>query len=236
MVFARNAAMGFNRLADHKTDAKNRRTLQREIPSGKISYSGAVIFVIMNGIGFIVTTWFINLLCFWLSFVALSVILGYSLTKRFTWLCHLILGLGLSLAPIGAYLAVTGSFHPAPVILSLAVLFWVAGFDIIYALQDTEFDQKQGLYSIPSIFGKKKALLLAGAIHAAVILLVFYLGMFAGFNLVYFIGCAVFSIFIVYQHILVKPNNLSKINVAFFTTNGIASVLFAVFTILSFYS
>jgi 4-hydroxybenzoate polyprenyltransferase len=154
MVFARSAAMAFNRYLDRKFDAKNPRTAVREIPSGIVTPKNALIFTIASCLLFIACCFFINKLCFYLSPVALAVVLGYSYTKRFTPLCHLILGLGLSLAPIGAYLAVTGSFSLLPILFSLAVLFWVSGFDIIYALQDEEFDRSQQLYSIHAWFGK----------------------------------------------------------------------------------
>src|SRR6201994_2203209 len=158
MVFARNSAMAFNRYLDRDIDAKNPRTKVRDIPAGRISPASALTFTLINCTLFIITTWFINPLCFYLSPVALAVVLGYSATKRFTALCHLVLGLGLSLAPIGAYLAVTGVFHWLPILFSLAVIFWVSGFDIIYALQDIDFDQSQKLYSIPAWLGKEKAL------------------------------------------------------------------------------
>jgi 4-hydroxybenzoate polyprenyltransferase len=165
MVTARSAAMAFNRYLDKNFDAKNPRTAIREIPSGIISASSALRFVIVNCAAFIICTWFINKVCFFLSPVALFVILFYSYTKRFTPLCHLVLGLGLSLAPIGAYLAVTGEFSTLPVLFSFAVLFWVSGFDIIYALQDVDFDRSENLYSIPSVLGKAKALHVSELLH-----------------------------------------------------------------------
>ncbi|MEZ4949310.1 MAG: UbiA-like polyprenyltransferase [Saprospiraceae bacterium] len=155
MVFARSAAMAFNRYLDRDIDSKNPRTATREIPAGIISPKSALTFVVLNCVGFVITTWFLNPLCFYLSPVALLVVLGYSYTKRFTWLCHFVLGLGLSLAPIGAYLAAGGQFDLIPILLSLVVLFWVGGFDVIYALQDEQFDQSNALYSVPSIFWKK---------------------------------------------------------------------------------
>src|SRR5262249_2362332 len=158
MVFARTAAMAFNRYLDRNFDARNPRTAIREIPSGIISANSALVFTVVSSFLFIVTCYFINRICFFLSPVALLVVLGYSDTKRFTPLCHLILGLGLSLAPIGAYLAVTGHFSFLPILFSLAVIFWVSGFDIIYALQDEEFDKSQRLYSMPAWLGKAKAL------------------------------------------------------------------------------
>jgi 4-hydroxybenzoate polyprenyltransferase len=232
MVFARSAAMGFNRYIDRRFDEKNARTAVREIPAGIISPQAAIIFVVLMSAAFVTTTWFINPLCFYLSPVALAVILGYSITKRFTWLCHLVLGVGLSLAPIGAYLAVTGVFDWLPLFFSFAVLFWTAGFDIIYALQDEEFDRSQELFSIPVWLGKKKALQLSVFLHC--ITAAFILA--AGFNmqagLFYWIGAAIFLIMLVYQHSIVKPNDLSRVNLAFGTTNGIASVVLGISYIL----
>lgn len=231
MIFARTAAMAFNRWADAKFDALNPRTAIREVPSGVISAGSALTFTIVNCLLFIATTWFINPLCFYLSFVALAVVLGYSYTKRFTSLCHLILGVGLSLAPIGAYLAVTGKFDLLPLYISFAVLCWVSGFDIIYALQDEQFDKNNQLYSIPSVFGGNKALDISTTLHIASSLFLLLAGLHGNFGLIYFSGWILFSLLLIYQHRLVKPNDLSKVNIAFFTTNGIASLLFAVFTI-----
>ncbi|HEX2532904.1 MAG TPA: UbiA-like polyprenyltransferase, partial [Chitinophagaceae bacterium] len=165
MVFARSAAMAFNRYLDRDIDALNPRTAIREVPKGIITPKNALAFTIINCILFIACTAFINTLCLALSPVALAVVLGYSFTKRFTPLCHLILGLGLSLAPIGAWLAVTGAFHWLPVLFSFAVLFWVSGFDIIYSLQDEEFDKAHRLYSIPAALGKEKALRVSEGLH-----------------------------------------------------------------------
>ncbi len=232
MVFARSAAMGFNRYIDREFDKRNPRTAIREIPSGLISPTAAIGFVILMCIAFIFTTWWINTLCFALSPVALAVVLGYSITKRFTWLCHLILGLGLSLAPIGAFLAVTGSFNLIPVLFSLAVLFWTAGFDIIYALQDEEFDRSQQLYSIPVRLGRAKSLRLSEVLHVFTAAFLALAGFLASFGLFYWIGFAVFTSLLIYQHRLVKPDDLSKVNLAFFTTNGVASILFASFFLL----
>lgn len=231
MVFARSAAMAFNRYLDRKWDALNPRTAIREIPKGIITPKNALIFTIANCILFIATTWFINQICFFLSPVALAVVLGYSYTKRFTPLCHLILGLGLSLAPIGAYLAVTGVFHWLPILFSFTVLFWVSGFDIIYALQDVEFDQSQQLYSIPAWLGKEKALTVSEILHLFSASCVVAAGRFAHFGVVYWIGVLIFIGCLVYQHSIVKPNDLRRVNIAFMTTNGIASVVFAVFVI-----
>jgi len=231
MVFARSAAMAFNRYIDREIDAKNVRTQIREIPAGIITPRNALIFIVLNCILFIGTTWFINLLCFSLSPVALLVILGYSYTKRFTALCHLVLGLGLALAPVGAFMAVTNSIQTAPIVLGFAVLFWVSGFDIIYALQDEEFDRSHNLNSIPSKIGKENALRLSEVFHLITAALILTFGYLIQGGLIYGAGAVIFIALLVYQHFLVKPNDLSKVNLAFFTTNGIASVLFATFVI-----
>ena len=231
MVFARNAAMAFNRFVDREIDSKNPRTALREIPAGIIKAKSAVFFVIINSLLFIATTYFINTLTFRLSPIALLVVLGYSLTKKFTALCHIILGLGLSLAPIGAYLAVTGEFALIPVIYSVVVLMWVSGFDIIYALQDLDFDKEERLKSLPVFFGKRGALLASVLLHIVSAAGVLVAGYLASFGLVYWAGAVIFIGLLFYQHTLVKADDLSRVNVAFFTTNGIASVIFAVFTI-----
>jgi 4-hydroxybenzoate polyprenyltransferase len=231
MVFARSAAMAFNRYLDRSFDAKNPRTAIREIPAGILKANNVLLFTIISCVLFIVCTWFINRLCFYLSPVALSVVLGYSYTKRFTPLCHLVLGLGLSLAPIGAFLAVTGFFHFIPILFSLTVLFWVSGFDIIYALQDEEFDKANQLYSMPAWLGKAKALRVSVLLHVASAACVIAAGIYGQFGWLYWIGTAVFIGMLFYQHSLVKPNDLRKVNIAFMTANGIASVVFAVFVI-----
>jgi 4-hydroxybenzoate polyprenyltransferase len=231
MVFARTSAMAFNRYIDREIDEKNVRTKIRELPQGKISERSALLLVIISSTIFIITTYFINRLCFFLSPVALAIILGYSYTKRFTWLCHLVLGIGLSLAPIGAYLAVTGEFDWVPLFFSFAVICWVSGFDIIYALQDEDFDRNTKLYSMPVAFGKKGALIISMILHLVAIIFLVAAGGTQTFGYVYWIGVAIFSSMLIYQHILVKPNDLSNVNIAFFTTNGIASLIFAGFTV-----
>ncbi|MFM7014972.1 MAG: UbiA-like polyprenyltransferase [Bacteroidota bacterium] len=233
MVFARSAAMGFNRWADRHIDAKNPRTKEREIPAGKISSNAALAFIIVNCLGFIITTRFINELCFYLSFVALAVVLGYSYMKRITPLCHIVLGLGLALAPLGAWLAVTGVFNLLPILFSVAVLTWVGGFDIIYALQDIEFDQAHQLKSIPSYFGLYNSLIISRVLHFITGLTLLAAGYYGGFSFIYFIGMAIFCALLIYQHTLVKANDLSRINFAFFNTNGLASITFSVFVIVS---
>lgn len=235
MVFARSAAMGFNRYIDRDIDKLNPRTFVREIPMGIISPGAALVFVITNCLLFIATTFLINKICFLLSPVALFVILGYSYTKRFTALCHLVLGIGLSLAPIGAFLAVTGEFNILPLLFSFIVLLWVSGFDIIYALQDEEFDRTNQLNSIPARVGVSTALQWSNILHLICCLLVLYAGHYGNFGSWYWLGATVFSGLLFYQHSLVKPNDLSKVNLAFATTNGVASVVFAIFVLLDIY-
>ncbi len=236
MIFARNAAMAFNRFLDRDIDVLNDRTKTREVASGIITPKNALIFIIINSLLFVITAYLINMLTFFLSPVALIVILGYSYTKRFTPLCHLVLGLGLSLAPIGAYLSVSGSFNSiVPIIFSFVVLFWTAGFDIIYALQDEEFDKENGLKSIPSILGKKKALRVSELLHLTSAVLIIVAGFFMPQGYWYWIGAGVFIQLLYRQHSLVSVDDLSKVNLAFFTSNGVASLLFAIFGILSLY-
>jgi 4-hydroxybenzoate polyprenyltransferase len=235
MVFARSAAMAFNRWLDKNFDARNPRTAVREIPSGIIRSTSALWFVVITGVLFIACTFFINKICFYLSPVALFVVLFYSYTKRFTALCHLVLGVGLSLSPIGAYLAVTGQFDLLPILFSFTVLFWVSGFDIIYALQDEDFDKSNQLHSIPAALGKSKALQVSNLLHLLSAACVITAGVCGSFGYWYWIGVLLFTGLLIYQHILVKPTDLSKVNMAFFTTNGIASVVFAIFVILDLF-
>lgn len=235
MVTARSAAMAFNRYIDRDIDIQNPRTKNREIPAGIINANTALFYVILNSLLFISFTYFINSICFYLSPVALLVILAYSYTKRFTALCHFVLGLGLSLAPIGAYLVITGEFALTPILFSLAVLTWVSGFDIIYSLQDEEFDKSLSLHSIPSALGKEGALKLSTLVHVLTALFVILPGVVESFSWFYWIGVLVFCSMLIYQHLLVKPNDLSKVNLAFMTTNGIASLFFAAFFLLDFF-
>ena len=231
MFLARNAAMSFNRWADRELDKKNPRTAMREIPAEIIKPGSALLFCMANAFLFVAATWFINPVCFYLSPLALFIVLGYSLTKRFTSLSHFVLGLGLALAPTGAYLAVSGKFNWLPVILSVAVLCWVTGFDIIYALQDETFDRDHKLRSVPVALGRKQALSVSLVLHIFTFLLLLFTGFTGDFRIVYWIGLFVFAILLFYQHAIVKPNDLSRVNLAFFTLNGIASLVFAVFAI-----
>lgn len=236
MIFARNAAMGFNRYIDRKIDLQNPRTREREIPAGVIGSRSALLFVVVNALLFMAVTWWINPLCFVLSPVALAITLGYSYTKRFTFWCHFILGLGLALAPIGAYLAVSGVFNSwIPVVFSIAVLAWTAGFDIIYASQDTQFDQQQKLHSIPQKLGVRKALLASRITHLISALLIILPGFSPVFSDWYWAGSAIFILLLINQHRLVKPDDLSKVNLTFFINNGFASILFAAIAIMSMY-
>lgn len=232
MVTARNAAMAFNRYLDRDIDAINPRTAVRDIPAGKISANKALLFTIINCLLFVAATYFINSLCFYLSPIALFVVLFYSYTKRFTPLCHLVLGVGLGLAPIGAYLVVTNSFNIIPVLYGIAVMCWSGGFDIIYALQDEEFDRENGLKSIPVYFGSKNALRISELLHVAsfvfVSLPIFYMSV----SWFYYIGLLFYGLLLIYQHRIVSPTDLSKVDRAFMTTNGIASVIFASFYLL----
>ena len=235
MVFARNAAMTFNRWADRKIDARNPRTKSREIPSGVISPRNAMIFLIVNCVLFIVVARFINRLAFSLSPVALAVILGYTLTKRFTPFCHIFIGLALSIAPMAAYVAVTGRFGFFPLMLSVLVLTWVSGFDIIYSLQDTEFDRVNGVKSIPSAFGIPAALWISAFLHLLTVASIFLIGIFYASGVLYWMGGGIFTLLLIYQHAIVSPGNLSRVNTAFGTLNGIASICYAAFVITGFY-
>lgn len=223
--------MAFNRYLDRSIDARNPRTAIREIPRGIVTPSSALFFTILNSLLFLTATWFINQICFWLSPVALAVILGYSYTKRFTALCHLVLGVGLSLAPIGAYLAVTGYFSLLPLLFSAAVICWVSGFDIIYALQDEEFDRTNQLHSIPAWLGKAGALRVSRILHSISFLFIVGAGLYGNFGWSYALGALLYGGMLVYQQWLVRPHDLSRVNLAFMTANGIASVFFAIFVI-----
>ncbi len=233
LVFARNAAMGFNRYIDRDIDALNPRTSSREIPSGVISPKKALTFTILNASAFMIVAYFINTTCLYLSPLALMVILGYSLTKRFTWLCHFVLGLALSIAPSAAYLALDPSSIPLHIlILSLVVLLWVSGFDILYSLSDEDFDKKQGLCSIPARFGKVKAFWISSFLHAIIPFLLVWFYFEAQLSSFYILGASIFSLLLLVQHLLISPHDLKRLNAAFFTTNGLASILFALFTII----
>lgn len=233
MVLARNTAMGFNRWADRDIDAENPRTAMREIPSGQISPRAALLFVIINALLFVAVAATINRMTLILSPVALLVVMGYSLAKRFTACAHLILGLALAIAPTAAYIAVTGEFAVAPIILSGVVLTWVGGFDIIYAMQDAEFDRQRGLHSIPARFPGWGALIISILLHVVCMVCVVYLGYWCNFGALYWIGAGLFGAVLTLEHLLVTPTKQTNIGIAFGTLNGIASLVFATFAILS---
>ena len=232
MVFARNVAMGFNRYADRDIDKANPRTARREIPRGVISPRNALLFVVANGLLFVATAASINLLTALLSPVALAVVMGYSYCKRFTSAAHLVLGLSLAIAPAGAYIAVTGSLAVAPCLLSLVVLTWTAGFDIIYAMQDAEFDRQRGLHSIPSRFSVATSLYISIALHAvSIAALVAFAWLYLPQAWPLWCGVGLFTAILVAEHSLVTPRRQRSIAIAFGTLNGLASLTLAIFVI-----
>lgn len=236
MVFARNTAMAFNRLTDAAIDGENPRTAVREIPAGILSRRQVTFFVAFNALAFIATAWLINPICFYLSPVALAVVMGYSYTKRFTPWCHLILGTGLALAPVGAFLAVTGRFDLPVVVLGVAVLTWVGGFDVIYALQDEQFDRERNLRSLPAWLGGARALLVSRSLHVGTAIALFlfaYLIRHGAWQPLLALALLVFCGMLLYQHRLVRPDDLRRVNLAFFTANGLASLTFGILVILS---
>jgi 4-hydroxybenzoate polyprenyltransferase len=224
MVGARSAAMGFNRLADHHLDALNPRTAGRELPRGALSRAQVWAFVLLSSAALVLAAAMLNPLCFALSPVALLLVLGYSYTKRFTPLSHMALGLGLAIAPVGAWLAVRGSFSTVPLALALAVLCWVAGFDVIYACQDVDFDRAQGLHSLPARLGVERALMAARVLHALAVGFLLSLWWLVPLHPVYLLGVAAVAVLFAYEHSLVRPADLSRIDAAFFTVNGWISV------------
>lgn len=234
MFFARNAAMSFNRLVDKYWDTLNKRTAEREIPKGLIKTTHALFFVIINSAAFIITTYFINSVCFYLSPIALILLLGYSYTKRFTFMSHFILGIGLGLAPVGAFLAVSGEFNLMPILLGIAVWAWVSGFDIIYSMNDIEFDRQNNLFSVPAKFGLKAAFCITRITHtlSALVILSLYFRYFNN-SIVFGTGTILFVSLLLYQNLIIGPYNLKRINFAFFNLNGLASILFAIFAIFA---
>jgi len=226
---ARFAAMGFNRIVDREIDARNPRTRMREIPSGQMTVREASIAVGLASVVFFLAAWQLNPLCLLLAPAALIWVLFYSYTKRFTRWSHLVLGVGLSIAPVGGYLAITGRWS-SPwwmlIALAIAVATWVAGFDILYALQDVSFDRENGLYSVPSTFGEANALGIARMLHFTTVVALALAGIGAGAGIVYFAGVIVAAILLLYEHSLVKVNDFSRLDAAFFTMNGVISIVF----------
>jgi 4-hydroxybenzoate polyprenyltransferase len=233
MVGARSAAMGFNRLADHAIDARNPRTAGRELPRGVLSRREVWLFVALSALALVAAAAMLNPLCLLLSPVALFVVLGYSYTKRFTPFSHLVLGLALAIAPVGAWLAVRGEFALVPIVLALAVLAWVAGFDTIYSCQDVEFDRQAGLRSLPALLGTRRALLVARILHVAAVTLLAALYTVVPLHPVYLVGVAAVAALLVYEHSLVSADDLSRVDAAFFTVNGWISIGYLVFTVLA---
>lgn len=232
MVGARSAAMAFNRIVDAHYDARNPRTANRAIPAGVLSASQVTVFTGASVIVFELAAWQLNPLCLALSPVALAAVLGYSFTKRFTSLSHLALGLGIGIAPMGAWLAVTGRFALTPVLLGAVVMLWIGGFDIIYALQDVEFDKANGLFSLPRRLGPARALLVCRFMHAGVVMLLLTIGRLSGLHAMYFMGVVAVSALLVYEHSVVRPDDLRRVNLAFFTLNGWIGVLYFLFVLL----
>lgn len=231
MVFARNTAMGFNRWADRKIDGDNPRTADREIPAGRVSAGAALWFVAVNAVLFVVTAVTINTLTALLSPVAVAVVMFYSYCKRFTSLSHLVLGLSLGIAPVGAYIAVADAFALAPCVLSLLVITWCAGFDVIYALQDAEFDRQRGLHSVPSRFSARGALTISALLHLVSVASLVWFATMCPQSVVLWIGIGAFVVILLLEHLLVTPSRQKNIGIAFGTLNGLASLTLAVFVI-----
>jgi len=229
MASARSAAMAFNRLVDEKIDAENPRTATRALPAGLVSRSFVAIFTLVSAAIFVLAAWMLNPLAFYLSFPTLFVILGYSFTKRFTALSHLVLGLALSIAPVGASIAVLGSIDPRMFTLSAAVLLWTAGFDILYSMQDVDFDQERRLFSIPSRIGRRNALMLSRLFHVATLAGLATFGVLFSFGWLYYAGAAAAAALLLWQHSIVSPDDISRIDAAFFTANGLLSIVLFLF-------
>jgi len=232
MVGARSSAMAFNRIADLHYDRLNPRTADRALPAGILRVGEVWAFTLVSAAVFMFAARMLNPLAFALSPVALFVILGYSYTKRFTSLSHLVLGLSLGIAPVGAWIAVTGRFDLAPIVLSGAVMLWTAGFDIIYSLHDIEFDAQHGLFSIPKALGPANGLLISRIFHGGAIGLLAIFGAMLGLGYIYWLGMLVVAMLLAYEQSLVKPDDFSKVDVAFFNTNGLVSIGFFVFTLV----
>lgn len=232
MLSGRSAAMGLNRVIDRRIDALNPRTSNREIPAGKVRMVEASVFIVLSLLVFLYTAYRLNPLCLKLSPIAIGAFILYPYTKRFTWLSHIVLGLAISGAPLGAWIAVRGTFDADIIPLVLSVLFWLAGFDVLYALQDVEFDRKTGLYSIPGRFGTATALLLSRVFHGITWVLLLYTSLHFGLGELFYTGVFLVGGLLVYEHSLVKEGDLSKLNTAFFNMNGYISITVFVFTLL----
>jgi 4-hydroxybenzoate polyprenyltransferase len=234
MVGARTAAMALNRIIDEKYDAKNPRTAMRPLPQKRIRRWQVGLIAIGSIILLLISAAKLNLLCLWLSPLAVVLLVTYSYTKRFTWLSHFALGLVEAAAPIGGWLAVSGSFELVPFIIGAAVIFWLAGFDIIYAIHDVEFDKQEGLYSIPVKFGLAKGLIISAILHLFTIILLFYTGIYLNLGLWYWVGILLTTSLLIYEHAIITPKDLSRLNQAFFTMNGWVSVVLFGTTLLNY--
>jgi 4-hydroxybenzoate polyprenyltransferase len=231
MVGARSAAMSFNRIVDARIDAQNLRTAQRAIPAGKLTRAETAAFLAGMIALFVFSAYMLNRLAFMLSPVALAIILGYSYTKRFTDYSHFVLGLALAIAPVGAWIAINEEFHPVAILLGAAVLFWTAGFDLIYACQDIEFDRRAGLHSLSKRLGPAKALALSATLHALMVAILFAVMAAAKLGMVFLGGIVFVAALLIYEHSIVKPHDLSRVNAAFFNVNGAVSLLLMALTI-----
>jgi 4-hydroxybenzoate polyprenyltransferase len=226
MVGARTAAMGFNRIVDRHIDAANPRTAGRELPTGKVSLPAAIALTTLSAALFVAAAAWLGPLCLYLSPVVLVLVLGYSLTKRFTWLCHLFLGLAIGSAPAAAWIAVRGQIDAPALWLSLAVATWIAGFDVLYALADRDFDRRAGIFSIPARFGVAAALVISALLHLISIAALLAVGQAAGLGWIYFAGMVVVVLVLIGEHAILRPSDLSRLNVAFFNLNGYVSLIY----------
>jgi 4-hydroxybenzoate polyprenyltransferase len=226
MAGARTAAMGFNRIVDRHIDAKNPRTAGREIPTGKVSVLAAAVLTSASVVALLAAAASLGRLCLWLSPIVLVLVLGYSFTKRFTWLCHLFLGLAIGVAPTAAWIAVRGQFGAPALWLTLAVATWIGGFDILYALADRDFDRGAGIHSIPARFGVTASLAISAGAHLVTIVALGAAGRAAGLGLIYFAGVVAVVAILIYEHAIVRPSDLSRLNIAFFNLNGYVSLAY----------
>jgi 4-hydroxybenzoate polyprenyltransferase len=234
MVGARSGAMGLNRIIDREIDRANPRTKNRELPKGVIMASEAALFTIVSFAVFVLSAYMLNPLCLKLSPIAIAVLFIYSYTKRFTWTTHFVLGFALSAAPLGAWIAIRGTFDAEILPITVSVIFWLAGFDTLYALQDIDFDKSFGLYSIPRRFGTKKSLLLARLFHLITCLLLLFSGLLFKLGIFYWVGMTVVAGMFIYEHSLVREDDLSRLNIAFFNMNGYISITVFAFTLLDY--
>ena len=231
MAGGRTAAMGFNRIVDRRLDAKNPRTAGRELPTGKVTVFSAALLTAISAAAFVAAAASLGRLCLVLSPIVLVLVLGYSFTKRFTWLCHLFLGFAIGIAPAGAWIAVRGELAAPAIWLVVAVTTWIGGFDILYALSDREFDRSAGIFSIPARFGVLPALVISALLHLGTLLALIAVGTTAGLGTIYFLGVAIVLAIFVYEHAIVRPTDLSRLDVAFFNLNGYVSLVYLLATL-----